>query len=397
MIIHTFLRWVDTAKVSDRSRAASALGRAFRQQSLKGADQHAAELAMTFLLDDPSPKVRLSLAEAIADSAQTPRSLILPLAADQPEIAYTVISRSPVLTDDDLVDLAACGTAELRGVIAARRQISPAVSAAIGEIGGLAEMMILLDNPFAHLIARTLRRIAERFGHVPQVRERLLNRAGLPSDVRHILIEKVGQALALSGLVRAVVGGERVDRIAREACDNAAVEMAGTSPQAELPRLVTHLRDTGRLTPAFLLHALVTGRIDFFATSIVILSTLSERRVRSILSDGRLHAIRALFQSAGLSPELGALFARPCCSGGWNAPVSAAMKWRAWPMTCSSGSARRRPHWRARRPYGPFWNSCRSPSAAVAPVPSRHRSPASRPEPRARLAGSVHPQTGGRA
>ncbi len=95
---------MDTAKVADRSRAASALGRAFRQRSLTGPDGHAAEMAMTFLLDDPSPKVRLSLAEAIADSADTPRSLILPLAADQPEIAYTVIFRSPVLTDDDLVE-----------------------------------------------------------------------------------------------------------------------------------------------------------------------------------------------------------------------------------------------------------------------------------------------------
>ncbi|SIQ11371.1 Uncharacterized conserved protein, DUF2336 family [Rhizobium sp. RU20A] len=264
---------------------------------------------MTFLLDDPSPKVRLALAEAIADSADAPRSLILPLAADQPEVAYTVIFRSPVLTDDDLVDLAARGTAELRGVIAARRQISPGISAAIVEIGGLAEMLILLDNDNAVLTPRTLRRIAERFGHVPEARERLLAHSALPSDVRHILIEKVGQALALSGLVRAVVGGERVDRIAREACDTAAVEMAGTSPQAELPRLVAHLRDTGRLTPAFLLHALVSGRIDFFATAIVILSTVDERRVRSILSDGRLHAIRALFQSAGLTQELGALFA----------------------------------------------------------------------------------------
>ncbi len=309
VIIHSFLCWAETAKVAERTRAASALGRAYRQRSLKGPDQHAAEMAMTFLLDDPSPKVRLALAEAIADSAETPRSLILPLASDQPEIAYTVIFRSPVLTDDDLVDIAARGTPEIRGVIAARRQLSPAVSAAIVEIGGLAEMLILLDNPHAHLIARTLRRIAERYGHEPRAREALLQRDALPSDVRHILIEKVGQALALSGLVRSVVGGERVDRIAREACDNAAVEMAGSSPQAELPRLVAHLRDTGRLTPAFLLQALVTGRIDFFAAAIVILSTLNERRVRSILSDGRLHAIRALFQSAGLSPEIGALFA----------------------------------------------------------------------------------------
>ena len=66
VIVEAFLRWVETAKSGDRARAASALGRAYLQSEMQPEERKAAEMAMTFLLDDPSPKVRLALAEAIA-------------------------------------------------------------------------------------------------------------------------------------------------------------------------------------------------------------------------------------------------------------------------------------------------------------------------------------------
>ena len=53
--IQAFLRWVETARTGDRARAARALGRAYVDAQMNGIDRQAAEMAMTFLLDDPSP------------------------------------------------------------------------------------------------------------------------------------------------------------------------------------------------------------------------------------------------------------------------------------------------------------------------------------------------------
>jgi uncharacterized protein (DUF2336 family) len=75
-----------------------------------------------------------------------------------------------------------------------------------------------------------------------------------------------------------------------------------------MPALVEHLRLTGRLTPVFLMHALCTGRVEFFAAAITNLSGQAERRVRSILSDGREAAVRALYETAGLGRDISALF-----------------------------------------------------------------------------------------
>ncbi|MGK9339077.1 DUF2336 domain-containing protein [Sinorhizobium meliloti] len=308
MIIQAFLRWVETAKASERASAASALGRAYAEAAVNGIDRRAAEMAMTFLLDDPSPKVRRSLAEALADCPVVPRSIIKALAQDQPEIAYVTISRSPVLNDEDLVDMTADGGAEMRAMIASRSAVSCAVAAAIAEIGGEEEVLILLENPGARLSPGSLRRIADRLGDSVAARGLLLERHDLPSDARQILAEKVGAALAASDLVRAVVGEERAQRVVRESCDAAALTLSSVSAREELQRMVAGLRKAGRLTPALLLTALCSGRTEFFSAAIVDLSGVPEKRVRSILSGGRFHSIRALLETAGLGREVSGVF-----------------------------------------------------------------------------------------
>lgn len=309
VIIQAFLRWVERANTSDRVKAATTLARAYAGTGGEPLDHQAAEMAMTFLLDDPSPKVRLALAEALAFCPHVPRSLALTLAEDQPEIAFAIVSRSPALRDDDLIELAARGSCELRAFIAVRDRLSPPVCAAIAEICGAEEALLLLENPSARIARRTLKRLSERLGHLPALRDVLLSRADLPADARQLLAEKVGDALRSALIVQQTVGEARMLRITREACDAAALDMAATAEPEEIPSLVEALRAAQRLTPSLLLHALCLGRIDFSAAALVALTGLAERRVRSILSDGRIHAVRALYESAGLGRDISALFA----------------------------------------------------------------------------------------
>lgn len=308
MIIQSFLRWAETAKTSERARAANALGRAWLQSEMTGEEREAALMAMTWLLDDPSPKVRLALAESIADAEDVPRTLILPLAHDQPQIACQIILRSPVLSDVDLVDLAGRGDSVTRVLIASRFIVSMPVSAAIAEVGDITEIESLLDNPGALVGRSSLRRISERFSTHAPIREMLLDRQELPTDARHLLAVGVSESLAGCDLIREVVGDRRLERIRREACEAATVVLAGNAPLEDMPQLVEHLRRDGRLTPAFMMQALCMGRLDFFMASVVNLSGMDERRVRSIITDGRFHAVRALYEAAGLSREVSEVF-----------------------------------------------------------------------------------------
>ncbi|MHA1555118.1 MAG: DUF2336 domain-containing protein, partial [Alphaproteobacteria bacterium] len=91
MIVRQFLDWMETAPPGRRAEAANALARAYLYSDLAEETRSGMEAAMTLLLDDPAPEVRLALCDAIASSPQAPRHIIIALAADQPAIAHLAL------------------------------------------------------------------------------------------------------------------------------------------------------------------------------------------------------------------------------------------------------------------------------------------------------------------
>jgi uncharacterized protein (DUF2336 family) len=308
VIVRAFLRWAETAGASDRARAAQALVKAFSKLSLDDPQRVAAQHAMMHLLDDPSPNVRGALSEAIAPHRQAPRAVILALAEDQPEIACPVLTLSPVLTETDLVDLVGRGSNLTRGLIAARPGVTRGLAAAIAEVGDAGEIILLLENQDALVTRYSLKRIAERHGRNVDIRSLLFARGDLPAEARELLVHHVSAALCLSPLVQSTLSAARIAHVTQEAGNAATIALAGSTLPEEMPALIEHLRARGRLTPAFLMYALCSGRIEFFAAAMTDLSGLEERRVRSIMATARRHAVRALYESAGLGRDVADVF-----------------------------------------------------------------------------------------
>lgn len=301
MIVQHFLKWVDTAKVAERAAAAGALARAYVFSDLTFEDRCAAEAALTLLLDDPSPKVRLAMAEPLSLCHHAPAQIISALASDQPEVAALILLRSPLLEDGDLVDRVAGGNGTVQRLIAMRARVSHAVSAAIAETGTRDACLALLSSSVADIASVSLRRIAERHGSDPALREKMLADRRLPADVHHMLMVRLGEALQGSPFVQALIGPARAERVTREACISASVKLIEATPAAECAALVEHLRLRGEMTSSFLVRVVAHGKIDFFGAALVALSGQKESRVRSLLADGRDVALEALFRTAGLA------------------------------------------------------------------------------------------------
>jgi uncharacterized protein (DUF2336 family) len=300
MVVAHFLRWIDTAKAADRAAAAAALARAYLGGELEFEDRCAAEAALTFLLDDPSAKVRHAMAEALSMSPHAPAQVIAALAADQPDVASVVLARSPVLTDADLIDRIAAGDGRIQAAIAMRPAVSMGVAAALAEIGAADACRTLLANHGATIAALSYRRMAERFGDDGPVRESLLADPMLPPDSRHLLLTKVGEALKGSPLVVALMGKARAERVTRDACLRASITVIDGTGTAELGALVEHLRLRGDLTPGFVVRAVAMGKIDFLGAVLVSLTGQGSERVRALLISGRDGALTALLRSAAL-------------------------------------------------------------------------------------------------
>lgn len=302
MDVGDFLKWAESAPPAYRADAALALARTFLDERLDDDTRHAIEAALTVLLDDSSPEVRRALAEALGDSPEAPRHIILALAADQVEVAAIVLSRSPVFIDDELVDFVAAADERLQGAVAARAGLSGAVSAALAEVGEEEACRILIANDRAHVARISLRRMAERFGDQPEMRELLLARRGLPADVRQLLVHRLSDALSDLVVVKSWLPEERARKVTRDASDRATVAIAAETESDDLPALVEHLRITGQLTTALLLRAVCAGNVGLFETALSVLAHVPESRVSSLVRAGRTSSLRAVYAKAGLPP-----------------------------------------------------------------------------------------------
>jgi uncharacterized protein (DUF2336 family) len=309
-VVSHFLKWVWTARASERAAAAGALARAYVNSTLPFEDRCAAEAALTLLLDDTSSKVRQSMADALSMSHHAPIQIIAALASDVPEVANLILARSPLLTDADLIDRVATGQKATQEMIADRPSVSMPVAAAIAELGEVEACALLLSNIGADIASLSFRRMAERFGHVPSVREALIADARLPADCRHMLLVKIGEALRTAPLVLALMGAARAERITRDACIKASLTLIEGTKAEEHAALVEHLRLRGDLTTSFLIRTAAHGKIDFFGTSLLVLTRQSEQRIRALLGSGTDVALQALFRSAGLTEATHAVILR---------------------------------------------------------------------------------------
>jgi uncharacterized protein (DUF2336 family) len=303
MIVRHFLDWVRTAPAGKRAEATAALARAYLYSDLSPDDAAAAEGAMLMLLDDASPLVRRSLADALAASPSAPPAVVLALAADQPQIAAPVLALSPLLVDADLVDAVATGDGDVQVAIASRAGLPSPVAAAIAEVGTAESCLVLAENAEAEIAAFSVDRMVERFGHLAAIREALLAREDIVPATRLTLVAKVSETLADFVAGRQWLDVDHAQRIVREACEKATVTLAAETPSTQLRPLIHHLRMGGQLTAGLILRALLSGNVVLFEEALAELTDMPVERVSNLVHVSGNAGLRALFDQARLPPS----------------------------------------------------------------------------------------------
>lgn len=306
MIVRNFLSWAQTASAAQRAEGAGAMARAYLYSDLDATARREAEIALTSLLDDPSPLVRRALADNFASAIEAPRAIVSALAADQSDIAAPVLSRSPLLSEAELIDCAAIGDAFAQSAIALRARVPTSVCAALAEVGAREAAISLAVNPGAELPEFSMRRMVERFGDDGEMREALLARPYLPATVRNDLVNATAAALASFVTDCGWLSSERAERLSRESRDKANVIIVADAAERDggqgLRNLVAHLRASRQLTASLTLRALLSGNRDLFEAALVELSGLREEKVAGLVRDFRGAGFVALYARAGL-PE----------------------------------------------------------------------------------------------
>jgi uncharacterized protein (DUF2336 family) len=104
------------------------------------------------------------------------------------------------------------------------------------------------------------------------------------------------------------LSADRAGRIAGEARERSAVNIAARSYGDDMRGLVQHLRATGQLTAGLILRALLSGNLELFDHALAELSGLPPARVSALLHDRGGASLQALLLRAGMPESTFAAF-----------------------------------------------------------------------------------------
>ncbi len=298
MIVQRFLAWAPTAMPDLRAEAAGALARVYLYSDLIPGERERAAAALTLLLEDRCLDVRQNISEAFASHPAAPRHIVLALAHDAPDIAMPVLQRSPVLNDQDLIEILATRGEEVQAAIASRPDLSAALAAAIGEIAGPRACVVLLQNAEATFTPGVFARLTQRYGNDQEIRSILLNRSDVPISERQILLLRLAHSLGRVAEREFQIGKERVRQLTEDAAQRATLMLAGEEAH-NVPGLVSHLRISEQLTTGLVLKALLRGDLGFVRSAFSELTGMELHRVERFLEEPERAGFRALYRSAG--------------------------------------------------------------------------------------------------
>ncbi len=254
--------------------------------------------ALEILARDQITRVRQILSETLKDVAHAPPEVIKRLAQDtEIVVAGPILEFSPVLTDEDLLEIIDSGpVAGGLGAIARRSQVNEGVADAIAITDDVEAIADLLSNSSAQIREEMLDRLIERAPSIELWHAPLVGRPKLPSHAASQLARFVADNLFETLKTRVDLDSETLDAVksvVRHRLDEdrgggeadsesyPLVDFLNTPPPIEVAR---RLRDAGRLDYNIISKALQASDYAFVLAALVINAGVSLKVGQEIFS-----------------------------------------------------------------------------------------------------------------
>ncbi len=283
-----------------RANAVQKIGRDIRSTNMTSAERAFAVTLLDRICLDVSDLVRRALAVTLQNSINLPHSIARTLINDIDSIAVPILSSSPVLTDDDLIDVLNSKAAEKIRAIAQRKTLNLHISHAIVSFGDGAATARLAANDGALISHETAEVIAALHVDDDLIREAALSRHDMPPAVIAKLIAYSTDKIESVLKTYPGVSDSRATAISRNTRERAQSFVIGDGwPAERLREYARALDKSGKLTPRLILRSAGRGDMRFVTASLSILAGQSIEKTRLMV-----------LSSAGLGVKAVALRAR---------------------------------------------------------------------------------------
>lgn len=259
---------------------------------------------LTVLLKDAEELVRESLAKSISHLPGAPKDIIVALTEDRDMVAVPVLEFSPVLEEEDLLEIVRKGSAAKQTAIAARSEVSADLSDALIATDNRNVIARLVANKGAIIRDNAFAKVVRQYGSDDRVAAPLVKREDLPVSIIEQLVTAVSEQYRTYLVEHHKIKEDLAFQLIRDSRERATVGLADGVAREDLPRLIQQLAVNGRLTPSLILRAVCTGEMAFAECAFAHLTGLSESRVAKLVLDKGPLGLKAAFARARLPQVL---------------------------------------------------------------------------------------------
>lgn len=183
----TAITGLDNPSWIRRAMLLEQVAEAYAEGSFTPAQRRQAEDLFRTAVYDHEPLARGVLADVLKRMTRVPRDIVLSLARDEAQVARPILRSSPLLDDDDLVEIARECTRAHRLAIAERDDLSARVAQALCESRDLQVIRAVLANESAALPEPLLHSILDALDGTPGIVDAMTRRHPLPVSVSNRL------------------------------------------------------------------------------------------------------------------------------------------------------------------------------------------------------------------
>ncbi|MEQ9639480.1 MAG: DUF2336 domain-containing protein [Alphaproteobacteria bacterium] len=253
---------------------------------------------LEMLAHDQLPRVRAILSEELKQRREVPLKVVRELAHDiEAIVSAPILEYSPLLSDADLIEVIAAGTArEALAAIARREEVSSDVAEAVVATYDVAAVADLLANKSAQIREDTLDQIIDNAQEVENWHEPLVLRPEL--SVRAVRRIATFVAVSLVGILaeRNDLDEDTADMLAQAVRERIKSEEPGEGE--ELLR-AQRMFEAGNLDDEALCEAIEAGNRAFVVAALTLATALTGAAVRKALASGSGQVVTALVWQAG--------------------------------------------------------------------------------------------------
>ncbi len=258
------------------------------------------EEVLDILAQDQATRVRQVLADTLKDVTHAPSAVIKRLAKDVEDVvASPILQFSPLLSDEDLIEIIDGGCASGRLCAISRRQgLGEAVTDAIVTTEDREAVTALLENKSAQIREEMLDKLVEQAPTVEAWHKPLVERPQLSPKATRKLATFVAKTLLRSLERRAGLDEETAKMLEAEMNRRLEAEEAGEDDSL---KRAEQLHASGKLDDETLSEALISGDRGLVRSGLAVRAQLPRDQVGEILTSRSAKGVTALAWKAGCS------------------------------------------------------------------------------------------------